>query len=299
MVRSDDSSPFLPSIAHVLTDVAALLGLTLALVDRARKLFDTNNILLKQQNDQSQAFSDLAHQILSPHRTALHQLERGLINLRSVADDKIRSKIQGPLWVARGQIRRATRVGRSAGLFGELHLNGHIAQKHASTAPLTIKQLQDAIHRLVGDEQSLRDPAKFLDFQERIALLPEIYRNDIRIDVTQFEQVLSALLENAAKYSLSNSTITVSAGRDSDDLFYLEVENFGYEIAADEVESLKKRGARGRAAGVRVANGHGIGLWIANAIMISLGGKLDIEAGNFRAKPHQFRIIFPTSSKRT
>ena len=50
-VRSDDSSPFLPSIAHVLTDVAALLGLTLALVDRARKLFDTNNIFLKQQND--------------------------------------------------------------------------------------------------------------------------------------------------------------------------------------------------------------------------------------------------------
>jgi signal transduction histidine kinase len=294
-LRSGDPHPLPPSLNYVAQNLAEQLGFILTLAEQQHHLRQRNETLRQAQESQLQAFSDLDHQILSPHRTAVHQLERALRLVRRTPELRSVEQVATQLHIARGQVRRSTRVGRSAGLFWELARNGHIRIQAEKRSTLAADAIDTMIRRLLDDERQLADPARRLKFVHDTQDLAGIYRNAVTGDEDLLEQALATLIENAGKYALFGTTISVVALRDANENFILSVENFGYAIHPDEVDLLKLRGMRGREASARVSSGRGIGLWLANAIMISFGGKLEINIGNGSITPHRFRLVFPSN----
>ena len=201
-------------------------------------------------------------------------------------------ELESYLSIARAQINRSMRVGRSAGLFWELARYKKIMPHPERSQTIAGHSISRTIGQLLLGERVLADPDKALKFIQRTDNIAQVYRSDISGVEDHLEQALSVLIENAAKYSLMGSEIAVSASRDEDGHFVLCVENLGYPINADEVKNLKQRGFRGSEATARVSSGRGIGLWLANEIMLSFGGKLEIEIGDGRGRPHRFNLVF-------
>ncbi len=93
---------------------------------------------------------------------------------------------------------------------------------------------------------------------------------------TMIEQVLGQLLENAAKYSQTGSTIQVSA-RSEQDRVALSVCDEGAGLTPEETQQLFQRAFRSPR---HVANipGSGLGLWIANTFVTANGGTLEVTS---------------------
>jgi two-component system sensor histidine kinase KdpD len=97
--------------------------------------------------------------------------------------------------------------------------------------------------------------------------LPFIY-----VDPVLVEQAFVQVIDNAAKYSPSGSTITVQARRNGRNVV-LSVNDTGAGLTAEEREKLGDRFFRGpRHTGT--ISGSGLGLWIAKAFVGVNGGKI-------------------------
>ncbi len=97
---------------------------------------------------------------------------------------------------------------------------------------------------------------------------------EVAADVMQLDQVLSNLLENAARFSSEGAPIRITANR-SDGHVELRVSDRGAGIPPEERERVFEpfyRKDRGQARG-----GSGLGLAIARAIVVAHGGRIWIE----------------------
>jgi two-component system sensor histidine kinase KdpD len=89
---------------------------------------------------------------------------------------------------------------------------------------------------------------------------------------------LSQLVENACKYSVPGSTVTIALKRDADSAVF-EVSNTGSSIPHSERSRIFDRFYRGSEAN-RTTSGSGLGLYVARKIAIAHGGALDLESQN-------------------
>jgi two-component system, OmpR family, sensor histidine kinase KdpD len=101
--------------------------------------------------------------------------------------------------------------------------------------------------------------------------LPLIY-----VDPVLMEQALVQIIDNAAKYSPSGSTIIVRAAREGDEIV-LSVTDRGSGFTEEERERLGERFFRGRRH-LTTISGSGLGLWIANAFVTASDGELDVAS---------------------
>jgi len=97
--------------------------------------------------------------------------------------------------------------------------------------------------------------------------LPFIY-----VDPVLVEQAFVQIVDNAAKYSPSGSTITVMAKRNGRNVV-LSVNDAGAGLTAEEQDQLGQRFFRGPRHKA-TSSGSGLGLWIAKAFIGVNGGKL-------------------------
>lgn len=96
---------------------------------------------------------------------------------------------------------------------------------------------------------------------------------DVAMDVVQIDQVLTNVLENAAKFSPRGSEVTVSAATFHDTV-EVRVADHGPGIPNDERERVFEPFVRGEQG---AASGAGLGLSIGRAIVESHGGRIWIE----------------------
>jgi len=97
--------------------------------------------------------------------------------------------------------------------------------------------------------------------------LPFIY-----VDPVLVQQAFVQIVDNAAKYSPSGSTIDISAKRNGHDVV-LSVHDHGAGLTADEMAQLGERFFRGHRLAA-TTSGSGLGLWIAKAFVGANGGRL-------------------------
>lgn len=97
--------------------------------------------------------------------------------------------------------------------------------------------------------------------------LPFIY-----VDPMLVQQAFVQIIDNAAKYSPSGSTIEVSAKRNSQDVV-LAVRDCGAGLTAEEMAQLGERFFRGYRLAA-TTSGSGLGLWIAKAFVRANGGEI-------------------------
>ena len=95
------------------------------------------------------------------------------------------------------------------------------------------------------------------------------------VDTGLFDQVAWALLDNAVKYSFSESTIEITSSTQKRE-FRLTIKNVGLRIKPAEAPRAVERGWRGEEAILTTAEGLGLGLWLANSIAKALSGKIEI-----------------------
>jgi two-component system sensor histidine kinase KdpD len=101
--------------------------------------------------------------------------------------------------------------------------------------------------------------------------LPFIY-----VDPVLIEQAFVQVVDNAAKYSPSGSTITVAAKRNGHGLV-LSVRDTGVGLTEEESVQLCDRFFRG-ARHASTISGSGLGLWIAKAFVSANGGRIDADS---------------------
>jgi K+-sensing histidine kinase KdpD len=119
----------------------------------------------------------------------------------------------------------------------------------------------DRIRGLIADRQIIRDiPAE----------LPEI-----RADATQLERVFANLVENAAKFSPSDTPIRIAAST-TDDLLEISVEDEGPGIPPDKLDVIFEKFYRLRGDAAPVP-GTGLGLAICRRIIETHGGSIHAE----------------------
>jgi two-component system sensor histidine kinase KdpD len=161
----------------------------------------------------------------------------------------------------------------------------------------TIRHEAVRLNRLVGNLLDLsriragaltpsKDPAAVEEVIEGVVarLQPLLAQHEVRLllrdnlppvpmDVVQIDQVLTNLLENAAKFSPVGGAITVTAAR-WQDAVEVRVADTGPGIPAEERERVFEPFVRGDR---HAAGGTGLGLSIGRAIVESHGGRIWLE----------------------
>lgn len=98
----------------------------------------------------------------------------------------------------------------------------------------------------------------------------------VHVDSSLIEESCGQLLENAAKYSPSGSTILVSVKSKQDDIV-LSISDQGVGITADERPQLGRRLFRSQRHQATIS-GSGLGFWIASIFVGANGGSIDIAS---------------------
>jgi K+-sensing histidine kinase KdpD len=98
----------------------------------------------------------------------------------------------------------------------------------------------------------------------------------VNVDCALIEESCGQLLENAAKYSPSGSTIVVGAKRRQSGVV-LSISDQGVGITADERLNLGRRLFRGQRHQASIP-GSGLGFWIASIFVGANGGAIDITS---------------------
>jgi PAS domain S-box-containing protein len=108
-------------------------------------------------------------------------------------------------------------------------------------------------------------------------------------DRDKLRQVLSALLDNAVKFSPYGGTVTVAARR-TDDAVEVTVEDEGVGIPRSEQERIFRKFYRGGDA----SSGTGVGLFIAQGLVLAMGGHISVQSEE--GKGSQFTFELPLAA---
>jgi K+-sensing histidine kinase KdpD len=98
----------------------------------------------------------------------------------------------------------------------------------------------------------------------------------VHVDSGLIEEACGQLLENAAKYSPSGSTISIST-RTGQGRVILTVSDQGVGIAPDEQQQLGRRSFRSPRHQATIP-GSGLGFWIASTFVRANGGTIDVSS---------------------
>lgn len=96
-------------------------------------------------------------------------------------------------------------------------------------------------------------------------------------DIDRVEDVVSILLDNAAKYTLPGGVVSVTTARHRDEVV-LAVSDTGAGIAADDLPRLFDRFFRSERARAEGELGFGLGLSIAKSMVDNMGGTIAVQS---------------------
>lgn len=129
----------------------------------------------------------------------------------------------------------------------------------------------------VVDQDTMLDSRRKLSFDVARDSFTGLRKWSVEVDRDLFLMAVRILIDNAAKYSYDRTTIYVRGSMVDDETFFqLSVVSRGLLLTGDEIRKCTERGWRSPAAQAVTGEGSGIGLWIANHIMIAHKGEVRI-----------------------
>lgn len=261
-IRSTGDRDFPPYAIRI----AEIIGQQLGLYHYLLKTFaDLQNF----QQNQVQTFEDFAHQLKSP----IHQVHARIQNCVRLANHPACSveTLRPHLLAVRGLAAKAIQVSRTLGLFADLAENKKL---RPDSARLLDDPLLKILIEAAIDQEITLDPERRLRYHVDRDGFEALRSHVVLVDSNLLLQALNNLLDNAAKYSSSGTTITIHGGLTHKGRFHISVLNKGIPITVSEIRLSRSRGWRSRRATEVTGEGSGIGLWMVDNIMMAHEGEL-------------------------
>jgi len=105
----------------------------------------------------------------------------------------------------------------------------------------------------------------------------------ILADKDKFQQIMTNLTENAAKYGDENSTIKIQTSYTEENVS-IKVINQGIEINKDDYEKIFTKFSRIDNPLTRKVQGSGLGLYITKTLIEKMGGKISVNSQNHQTE---------------
>ena len=114
----------------------------------------------------------------------------------------------------------------------------------------------------------------------------------ILADKDKFQQIITNLIENAAKYGDDNTTITVKANINKD-MVSIKVTNQGIEIPKEDYEKIFTKFSRIDNPLTRKVQGSGLGLYITKNLVEKMQGQISVQSENHKTT---FEVNLPAAN---
>lgn len=115
---------------------------------------------------------------------------------------------------------------------------------------------------------------------------------NIIVDKDKFQQIMTNLIENAAKYSNENTTITITA-EPAGDYVSIKVTDRGVGILPENYNKIFTKFSRIDNPLTRKVQGSGLGLYITKNLVEKMDGRISVISGDGETT---FEILFPVKS---
>ena len=243
---------------------AARQRLEEAVQDRTNELSTAHETLQRIDQRRRQLFADLGHELRTPV-TAI----RGEAEIALRGTDKPVDEYKQTLSRIVGGVRQLTGVVDDLLLIARTEADQLVMRPSAVDLPAL---LGDAIEQAetLGALHGVRvlvEPGDGVAAEEAT----------VHADPDRLRQAVMIVLDNAVRYSRPEGTVRVS-WRDSGERMEIVVRDEGIGIDADELPVVFERFVRGRRARAHRADGTGIGLSIAQAIVVAHHGSIRIDS---------------------
>ena len=114
----------------------------------------------------------------------------------------------------------------------------------------------------------------------------------ILVDSDKFQQVMTNLIENGAKYSFDNTEIVIDLSVKGD-FVSIKVTDTGHEISSNDYDKIFEKFSRLDNPLTREVQGNGLGLYITKNLTESMNGKISVNSENNKTT---FEVMFPIYS---
>ncbi len=164
---------------------------------------------------------------------------------------------------------------------------------------LSVTKLQNTKNSLILKEVQVKPSvdtivsivkSQYKDKNFSVEINPKI--SPILADKDKFEQILTNIIENAAKYGDENSTIVIKADN-LENTVLIKVINSGIEIPQSDYEKIFTKFSRIDNPLTRKVQGSGLGLYITKNLVEKMGGKISVNSENHTTT---FEISLPVSN---
>lgn len=167
---------------------------------------------------------------------------------------------------------------------------------------LSVTKLQGANNNFIYNEINIKTP-----IEQVITLVKNQYPThrfefnykknlpNIFVDKDKFQQIMTNLIENSAKYSVDNSTTKITTSTEGENVV-IEVINLGIGIDEKDYEKIFTKFARIDNPLTRKVQGSGLGLYITKNLTEKMGGQISVKStqtGNPNISKITFKILLP------
>ena len=149
---------------------------------------------------------------------------------------------------------------------------------------LNIKSPVEQIISIVKNQY----PAHDFDFRYKENL------QNIFVDKDKFQQIMTNLIENSAKYSPDNSTITIKTFMENNNVV-IKVSNIGIGIDENDYDRIFTKFARIDNPLTRKVQGSGLGLFITKNLVEKMEGEISVKSEPLENDKNLSRITFTVS----
>lgn len=233
------------------------------------------------------AFEDLAHQMKSPLAEAQNRIAAWLDRHPFMVG-------KGDVNIFRSLIDRAQHTTYLINLFATFAADKKSYISRSSISPLVIAQV---VSEVCTNAVPRIHPHRNIQIHYDAEKITKHAPMEQRMERKLLTEALTNLVDNAVKYSFSNTVIQVTAGRTGTGRFYICVRNKGIRVKPQDIPHMTQRGWRGKEAELAVGEGSGLGLYIVDMIMKLHSYWLDILPTSDTTGYTEVRLIFPNETE--
>jgi len=144
---------------------------------------------------------------------------------------------------------------------------------------VNVKSVVDTVVAIVGNQYKNRT------FQVKVSKnLPTIL-----VDEDKFQQVITNLVENGAKYSFENTQVLIDMSLKGE-FVSIKVTDNGFEISEDDYDKIFEKFSRLDNPLTRQVQGNGLGLYITKNLVQKMNGEISVSSKDAWTT---FEVLFP------